>query len=185
MSAKIFRPILFLVALIWGVELVNLVLGHRLGSLVGIEPRSLGGLIGIPLAPLIHVGLLHAVSNTIPLLILGGLTIIGNRKEFWETTITVALLTGALVWVFGRNGVHVGASGLVFGYFGVIVARAAVKRGVIEIATAIVTIIFYGGLLWGVLPHRNFVSFESHIFGLVAGIFIVWLNYRLGKSQPE
>ena len=176
-----FRPLLILVALIWIVEVVNLILGHRLVSW-GILPRSLGGLIGIPLAPWIHNGVWHAVSNTIPILILGGLTLPGGKKRFWETTVGVILLSGALVWIFGRGAFHVGASGLVFGYFGVILARAIFERSVIAIVIAFGMVMLYGGLLWGILPLRSQISFESHLFGLIAGFLVVWLDHKFRKS---
>ena len=177
-----FQPVFILVALIWIVEIVNLFLGNRLVSF-GILPRSFTGLIGIPLAPLLHGGIWHAVSNTIPLLILGSLTLVGGKKMFWETTVNVTLLSGALVWFFAREAYHVGASGLVFGYFGVILARAAMERSITAIAIAIVTVMAYGGLLWGILPLRSYISFESHLFGRIAGIAIVWLDRKFGKSQ--
>ncbi len=177
-----FQPVLVLVALIWVVEIVNLFLGHRLVSF-GIFPRSFTGLIGIPLAPMLHGGFWHAVSNTVPLLILGSLTLAGGKRMFWETTVNVTLLSGALVWIFAREAYHVGASGLVFGYLGVIFARAYIERSITTIAIAIVTAMAYGGLLWGILPLRSHVSFESHLFGLIAGFVVVWLDRKLSKSQ--
>ena len=175
MIAKKFQPVLILVALIWIVEVVNLFLGHRLVSF-GILPRSFTGLIGIPLAPMLHSGFWHAVSNTVPLLILGALTLAGGKRMFWETTVNVTLLSGALVWIFAREAYHVGASGLVFGYFGVIMARAYIERSITAIAIAVVTVMAYGGLLWGIVPLRSYVSFESHLFGLIAGFVVVWLG---------
>jgi len=177
-----FKPVLILVAVIWIVELANLLVGHRLVTW-GILPRSFSGLIGIPLAPLLHSGFWHTVANTTPLLILGALTCAGGKRIFWETTVNVTLLSGALVWIFAREAYHVGASGLVFGYFGVIVARAVIDRGIIAIVLAIVTVLAYGGLLWGILPLRSHVSFESHLFGLIAGIVVVWLEHKFGESQ--
>ena len=177
-----FQPVLILVALIWIVEIVNLVLGHRLVSW-GILPRSFSGLIGIPLAPMLHSGFWHALSNTVPILILGALTLAGGKKMFWETTVNVTLLSGLLVWIFAREAYHVGASGLVFGFFGVIMARAYIERGITTIAIAIITVMAYGGLIWGILPLRSHVSFESHMFGLIAGFFIVWLDRKFSKAQ--
>ena len=116
MIAARFRPIIVLVTLIWMVEAVNFFLGHGLVSW-GILPRSFGGLIGIPLAPMLHGGFWHTVSNTIPLLFLGALTLAKGKRMFWETTVSVTLLSGVLVWLFARESYHVGASGLVFGYF--------------------------------------------------------------------
>ena len=182
MIANKLQPVLVLVALIWIVEIVNLFIGHRLVSF-GILPRSFTGLIGIPLAPLLHSGFWHTASNTVPLLILGALTLAGGKRRFWETTVTVTLLSGALVWVFAREAYHVGASGLVFGYFGAILARAIIERSITAIAIAIVTVMTYGGLLWGILPLRSYVSFEGHLFGLIAGIVVVWLDRKFSKSQ--
>ena len=182
MIANRFRPVLILVAVIWIVEIANLFVGHRLVSW-GILPRTLTGLIGIPLAPMLHSGFWHAVANTVPLLILGSLTCAGGKRLFWETTVNVTLLSGALVWIFAREAYHVGASGLVFGYFGVILARAYIDRSITAIAIAIVTLIAYGGLFWGILPLRSQVSFESHLFGLIAGFAVVWLDRKFGKSQ--
>lgn len=179
-----FQPVLLLIVVIWVVEAVNIALGHRLG-VWGILPRSWGGLIGIPLAPFIHGGVWHAVSNTIPLLILGSLVLAGGRRLFWETTVNVTILTGLLVWLFAREAYHVGASGLVFGYFGVIMGRAYFERSPIAIAIALVTAVTYGGLIWGVLPLRSYVSFESHLFGLIAGLVVVWLEHKFGKPMPR
>ena len=182
MIAKKIQPVLILIALIWIVEVVNLLLGHRLVSW-GILPRSITGLIGIPLAPMLHNGFWHAVSNTVPLLILGALTLAGGKRRFWETTVNVTLLSGALVWLFAREAYHVGASGLVFGYFGVILARAYIERSITAIAISIVTVVAYGGLIFGILPLRSYVSFESHLFGLIAGFAVVWLDRKFSKSR--
>ncbi len=181
MFADRLKPVLILVAVIWAVEIVNLILGHRLVSW-GILPRTLRGLIGIPLSPWIHAGLWHAISNTIPLLILGALTLAGGKRVFWETTAKVILLSGVLVWILGRGSFHVGASGLVFGYFGVILGRAIFERSILTMAIGFGTVMVYGGLLWGILPLRSQVSFESHLFGLIAGILIVWVGRKFRKS---
>ncbi len=175
------QPVLVLVGVIWAVEIVNLLTGHVLVSW-GILPRSLSGLIGIPLAPLIHGGLWHTLSNTVPLALLGTLTLASGRKRFWQTTIAIALLSGALVWLFAREAYHVGASSLVFGYFGAILARAFTERSLSSMAIAFATLVIYGGLLWGLLPLRNHISFEGHLFGFVAGIAVVWIGRRLARE---
>ena len=176
-----FRPLIILLAMIWSVEAVNLIMGHGLASW-GILPRSISGLIGIPLAPFIHGSLVHAVSNTVPLIVLGGLTLTAGRGRFWEATILIVLLSGALVWVFARGAYHIGASGLVFGYFGILLARAVFERGIVSLAIAMITVALYGGLIWGVLPSRSYISFEAHLFGLIAGIAVAWLERRFGET---
>ena len=179
-----FQPIIILVVVIWAVEIVNFFFGHGLTNW-GILPRSITGLIGIPLAPFIHGGFWHTVSNTIPILILGGLTLVSSEKRFWSSTIGAIVLTGILVWLFARSSYHVGASGLVFAYFGILMGRAFFERSFIAVFVAGVTVILYGGMLWGILPLRSFVSFESHLLGLIAGVVVVWLENRIGKAQPE
>ncbi len=182
MIASRFQPILILVVLIWAVESVNFFLGHGLVSW-GIFPRSFSGLVGIPLSPLVHGGFWHTVSNTVPLLFLGALTLAGGKKRFWKTTVGVTLLSGALVWLLARDAYHVGASGLVLGYFGAISARAVMERSLSAVAIGIGTVMAYGGLIWGVLPLRSYVSFESHLFGLIAGVLVVWLDEKFSRSK--
>jgi membrane associated rhomboid family serine protease len=179
---KTLGPVLILVAIIWIFEAVNLVMGHRLTTW-GILPRSIDGLIGIPLAPFIHAGLWHAVSNTLPLIILGGLTLAGDKSRFWIMTAAIILLSGIFVWLFARSSYHVGASGLVFGYFGALLTRAVIIRSLPSIVLAVITITLYGGLLWGILPLRSYISFEGHFFGLVAGVAYVWFNHKFSKPE--
>ena len=178
------RPILILLASIWLVEAVNLFFGHGLTTW-GIEPRSLTGLLGIPLAPFIHAGLWHALSNTIPLVVLGGLTLTMGERRFWLTTLAIIVLSGLLVWLFARTAYHVGASGLVFGYFGVLIGRALIERSIVSIAIACLVVALYGGLIWGVLPMGRHISFETHLFGLIAGVATVWLGHRRGHKRGK
>ena len=125
------------------------------------------------------------MSNTIPLIILGGLTITAGSKRFWTTTVGITLLSGVLVWLFARGAYHVGASGLIFGYFGALLTRAVIERSILSIVIAFVTITLYGGLFWGILPIRSHVSFEGHLFGLIAGIAIVWLEQRFRGRETS
>ena len=177
-----FRPLIVVLCVIWAVEAVNLVLGHGLASW-GILPRTLSGLIGIPLAPFIHGSLWHAVSNTLPLIVLGGLVSTGGRGRFREATVLIVVLSGAMVWIFARSAYHIGASGLVFGYFGLLLGRAVFERSIVSLALAAITVALYGGLVWGVLPSRSYISFEAHLFGLIAGVAVAWLERRLGATE--
>ena len=177
---KMIGPVLTLVAIIWTVEIVNFLLGHRLTTF-GVLPRSSSGLTGIFLSPFIHAGFWHTVSNTVPLLILGSLTLTADKARFWITTFTIILLSGTFVWLFARNSYHVGASGLVFGYFGALITRAIIERSLKSILMAMITITLYGGLLWGILPLRSYISFEGHFFGLIAGITYIWIIHKFSK----
>ena len=161
--------ILGLVLVMWAVELVNLLLGHRL-NVLGILPRTIAGVPGIALAPFLHYGIRHVLLNTMPLVILGWLVILHGPRAFLEVSLAIILVSGVSIWLLGRSGYHVGASGLIFGYFGFLVARGWYERSFSSILIAAVTIVLYGGILLGLLPIRASVSWEAHLFGLLAGI---------------
>ncbi|MEM7406977.1 MAG: rhomboid family intramembrane serine protease [Pseudomonadota bacterium] len=162
--------VLALLALIWAIELINWALGHQLNRL-GILPRSLQGLPGILLAPLLHTNFSHAIANSAPLLLLGWLTSIHGRARFIRVALGITVMTGAAVWLFARTAYHVGASGLVFGLFGYLLSRAWFERSFPALLSAAAAVLLYGGLVWGLLPAET-VSFESHVFGLLAGLLM-------------
>ena len=173
--------VLGFVAMIWAGELVNEFLGHQLTGW-GILPRTKRGLIGIPLSPFLHSSFNHALSNTIPLLVLGGLVSLRGSKALMGISLFVIVAGGSAVWILGRTAIHVGASGLVFGYFGYLVARGWYDRKPSSILVAIAVLVLYGGLLFGVVPTRGFVSWEAHLFGLVGGVLAARLTKGEGRT---
>ncbi|MHA1564965.1 MAG: rhomboid family intramembrane serine protease [Alphaproteobacteria bacterium] len=181
-----FAPVLGLLAVIWVVALINLVTGSALVQF-GIVPRTLSGLIGVPMAPFLHFGLVHAFSNSLPLLILGGLLLVSNHSRFWHVTITAIIGGGLLTWLLARGAphIHAGASGLLFAYFGYLITRGIVERSARALAVTGVVVLLYGGMIWGVLPSRPFVSFESHLFGFIVGIAIAWFGKRDSDDTAE
>ena len=169
---------------LWAVELVNFFLGHRLNE-YGLVPRTVLGLRGIPLSPLLHGGFGHLIANTVPLLILGGLVAVRGQANFLSVTGFPILVGGTGLWLIGRPWpwddlelvVHVGASGLVFGYFGYLVARGWYERSVLAILVALAVIVVFGwGILFGLLPTAGFVSWEGHLCGLLAGLLMARLT---------
>jgi membrane associated rhomboid family serine protease len=159
------------VALIWGLELVDqLLLGRRLDRL-GIRPRTIAGLRGILFAPLLHGSWGHLATNTTPFVVLGWLVMLRGMREFAIVTLATWVVSGLGVWLFGaRNTVHVGASGLIFGYFGFLLFRSYFEQDVISAAISIVVAVLYGPLIWGVLPLRRGISWQGHMFGLTGGV---------------
>ena len=171
------------VALLWALAIFNFAsvwFGFDLRQ-YGIIPRTSGGLWGIPLHVFIHANFGHLAANSVPLLILGGLASFRGRGAVFALSAFIALVGGSLVWLLGRTAVHIGASGLVFGYFGYLAARAFYQPGVLSILIAVVVIFFYGWtILFGVLPTSPFVSWEGHLFGLAAGVLYAALE---GKAR--
>lgn len=172
------RPIVFLIAAIWIVEAVNALLGHRLNMWLGLEPRRIPGLIGIPAMPFLHSGIEHALANTVPLAVLGAIGVIVAPTRFWPVTVAIVICSGLAVWVFARSGIVVGASGLVFGWAGFILALGALERSPRAIVGAAVVLILYGGMFWGILPERDRqISWEAHFMGAAAGALMAYV-YR-------
>ena len=160
-----------LLAVLWGVELVDyFVLGQKLNDF-GIRPRTVQGLLYIPLSPFLHGDLSHLAANTLPLLVLGWLVMLRRVSDFVVVSVVSTLIGGLGIWLIGSSDTaHVGCSALIFGYFGYLVSRAYFERSLVSFLLAVVVVIFYGGMIWGVLPSRPEVSWEGHLSGLIGGI---------------
>ena len=155
------------VTAIWAAFLLNLILGVALFRF-GLQPRTASGAWGIVAMPLLHAGWTHLVSNTLPLLVLT--TFLAVTGKGWATMTGIVVLNGVLLWLFGRNALHVGASGLVYGLAVFLIVRGLVERKVVLIVVSIVVAVLYGSvLLSGVLPSDARISWDGHLFGGVAG----------------
>lgn len=116
--------------------------------------------------------------NTGPLIVLGGLVSMNGRSPFSRASIFIVLLSGVGIWLVGRPAYHVGASALVFGYFGYLLAKGVFDRRIRSFLIALLVIAAYGGLFWGMLPSVPYVSWEGHACGFVAGVMAAWLERR-------
>lgn len=170
------KPVLYLIGLIWAVEAVNLVLDHSLNRALGLYPRSWEGLLGVVTMPLLHGSVGHAMSNTVPLAILGTTAVLVAPARFSAATIAIVIVSGLAVWLLARPGtIHVGASGLIFGWFGYVVALGVIERSLRALAGAVLVVVVYGGMIWGVVPTgAGQISWEAHLFGALAGGIIAW-----------
>ncbi|MEM9007230.1 MAG: rhomboid family intramembrane serine protease [Cyanobacteria bacterium P01_F01_bin.86] len=159
-----------LVALLWGIHLVNFFLFNGRLAIYGIHPRSLSGLQGIIWAPFLHGDFRHLIANTLPFLTLGWLIMLQETGDFLVVTAIAALVSGLGTWLVGMSGsVHIGASGVIFGYFGYLLLRGWFERSVLSLALSVLVIVLYGSLIWGVFPIQQGVSWEGHLFGFVGG----------------
>lgn len=169
------------VAVLWAIQVVNLLSGYKLNSW-GIYPRELSGLGGILFAPFLHAGFYHLISNSVPLLILLALVYMSGVRALVWVSITGILFGGLGVWVFGSSGYHVGASGLIFAFWGYLIADAWFRRSVKSILISVITLLLYGGLLFSLFSYRPYVSFSSHLFGLLAGVVTARLLAPPGRT---
>jgi membrane associated rhomboid family serine protease len=166
------------VLLAWGVELFDLFVlkgGSNLrGGLdaYGIIPRNPIGLRGILFAPFLHHGLGHLISNTLPFITLGWLIMLRGTSDFFVVSIIAGIVGGLGTWIFGSRGIHIGASGVIFGYLGYLLARGYFERSMSAIAMSLFVCALYGSLIWGISPFQPYgnISWEGHLFGFIGGI---------------
>ena len=168
------RPIALIVGAIWLVFLADLILPLEQ---LGLVPRSLTGLIGIVTMPFLHGNWAHLLSNTFPLIILLGLMVL-SRPRPWSTMIILTLLSGAALWLLGRPALHIGASGLIYALMGFLIATGILERRLASAIVALVVGVTYGmSILGGIMPFQPGVSWEGHLFGLLAGAALAWTRF--------
>ncbi len=169
------KGVVIFVAVIWFVFLLDLVLPIELNSW-GVKPRSLIGLVGIPVSPFLHSGFAHLFANTLPLVVMLVL-LAGSRADSWLVVTALVVLSGMMLWLVGRgNSIHVGASSLVFGLMSFLIASGFFEKRAVAILVALFVGFFYGTtLIWGVLPAiSEHVSWEGHLCGAIAGVVVAW-----------
>jgi membrane associated rhomboid family serine protease len=158
-------------AFLWVVHLVNAVIFQGHLSALGVAPRTLHGLVGILFAPFLHGSFAHIASNTLPLLVLGWFVMLRRKRDLLYVSVLSALVGGLGTWLIGPSAsVHVGASVLIFGYLGYLLARGLFERKFWPIMGSLAVFFLYGGALFGVLPGDVGISWQSHLFGLLGGV---------------
>jgi membrane associated rhomboid family serine protease len=161
-------------AIMTTVHLVDLVLGGVLKDF-GIHPREAGTAYRIATAPWLHADFAHLGHNLVAFAVLGSLCVLNGVRYFIKASVLIIAMSGGLVWLFGRDATHIGASGWIFGLWSLVIALAWYDRSLRNIAISLAVLFFYGGMAWGVLPVDGAISFESHFFGAVAGVVTAWI----------
>jgi membrane associated rhomboid family serine protease len=165
------RTIFGLTAILWTVTAINQLVFS--GSLVafGIMPRTLSGLWGIAFAPFLHGSFAHLIGNTWGLVLLGGTLILRDEDHFWIVTLLGTLFAGFGTWLIGRSNLHIGASGVIFAYFGYLLSIGWYQRKTSAILLSTAAFLIWGSLLLGMLPLvPTGVSWEGHLSGFVGGV---------------
>lgn len=162
---------LFVIAL-WVIHVVDTLLLHgTLKQRYGLQPRTRFSLPSILISPVLHVNWGHLAANSIPFFVLGSLVIVQGQRVFWLTTALIVLIAGLGIWLFGkRNTRHMGASGLILGYFGFTLSGVFFAPDLATLIVAIVVAVLYLGLIWQVIPLKQGVSTTGHLFGFLGGI---------------
>lgn len=172
-------------ALLWIVEVVNLSDSYGLDRF-GLRPRALDGLWGVLTEPFLHGSYQHMLSNTLPVVLIGWVLMLSGIRTWLTVTALVVLVGGLLTWMVGpSNMVIVGASGMVFGWLGYLLARAVFSRRLKWILIAVAVLFFFGTLLFGLFPTLNSnISWQAHVCGFVAGVGAAAVLHQRGGDSP-
>lgn len=158
---------------------VNTLVGGALNA-YGVIPRSVDGLRGILIAPFLHGSVAHLSANSVSFLILGWLVMTSGQWTFARVTAVAALGSGLASWLFGAPGsVHIGASGVIFGYLGYLMLAGVFARKVVPVIVSVAVTGLWGAMVWGVLPGQMGVSWQGHLGGFIGGVIAArWVHAR-------
>ena len=173
-----------IVLLLWAVLFVNTVFYHGSWNVLGIMPRTRAGLRGLMLAPFLHAGVAHLASNTVGFVLLGGMVLLRRETDFRVVTAFGIVLGGLGTWLFGRSVVHIGASGVIFAYLGYLLFTGFFERRLGAILLSVAVAVGWGSLVFGVLPRQPGISWEGHLFGLIAGVCAAWVLAARRRVTP-
>ncbi len=168
---------LFLAAL-WIIYFIDAVLlKGKLKNRFGLIPRSHFSPLRILISPFLHVNRKHLVANSIPFFLLGSLVMVRGQVTFWLSTLIIILVAGLGIYFLGKAGtIHMGASGLILGYFGYLLANIIFNPDVVTIIIAAIVIVLYLGLIIQIVPLKKGVSTTGHLFGFVGGVLAAWIT---------
>ncbi len=174
-------PVFFLL-LCWVIKISEIVLETNFVSF-GVFPHKIKGLPGIILSPLIHGDLSHIIANTIPLLTLSiGLFYFYNKISY-KIFFLIYIITGIWVWFGAREAYHIGASGIVYGLASFLFVSGVIRNDMRLMTISLLVVFLYGGMIWGILPIQDGVSWESHLLGSVSGLVLAVIYRKEGPSK--
>lgn len=164
--------------IVWGAFFFTLLSGKRLLYL-GIIPRNVLGIPGIFISPFLHADFNHLFFNTIPLIVLSNFLLIEGVNYYLLVTIYITLISGVLTWLFAKPGIHIGASGVITGYWALLVSNVYQQGSITAIILGVICIYYFAGIFLSVFPGKKGISWEGHLFGLIAGGFVSYfLSYN-------
>ena len=182
----IFQQLLFptcVVVMMWLVKIFEVVNGSKL-TRWGIFPRDWDGVVGIIAAPFIHSDWQHLMSNSLPMFMLIGIVMVFYKRVAIPSILIITIFTGFTVWLFARESYHVGASGVVYGLVAFLAWTGVFRRNLKSIILSLAILVMYGGYFHGIVPTKEGVSWESHLFGGLVGIFTAFL-FKNVKEEDE
>lgn len=167
---------------LWALEALDQVSGNRL-DYYGIHARELDGLPEIFTAPFLHAGWDHLIGNSLPFLVLGFLVLLGGLARWLLSSLISIVSSGVTAWLLTPGDtIILGASGLIFGWLAYLLARGVWSRKPAQIAIAVVILVVYGGMIWGIFPSGSGISWQAHLGGAVGGVVAAWVLHRRARA---
>jgi membrane associated rhomboid family serine protease len=174
---------LAMLAGMWMLELLDQLSGNQLDQL-GIHAREVDGMPEILTAPFLHAGWDHLISNSLPFVVLGFLVLLSGLARWLVASLIIIVISGLTAWFLTpANTIILGASGLIFGWLTYLLARGLWSRRPAQVVIAVLVLLVYGGLIWGVFPSGAGISWQAHLGGAVAGVLAAWLLHRRASRQ--
>ncbi|MFU8843525.1 MAG: rhomboid family intramembrane serine protease [Bacteroidales bacterium] len=180
-------PPMYLIALLWVIKLGEIVSGFDLHFL-GVFPLNFSGILGILTSPLIHSDIKHLAANSVPLFVLGASLLYFYKEIALKSLALIYVLPGLFVWFGGREAFHIGASGVVYGLAGFLFFSGVFRKEARLLAITLLVTFLYGSLIWGIFPGfypEEKISFESHFWGLIAGIIVAFYFRKQGPQRKK
>ena len=176
-------PVIF-IGIMWIIHILKVVLNIPFNRL-GVLPRETDGLVGILASPLIHGDWGHLASNSVPAFVLLTMIFIFYRKVALKSFALIYILTGLAVWAFAHKAFHIGASGVVYGLVSFVFWSGIFRRNIKSIVLALIVTILYSGYFVGIVPDQPGISWESHLFGAIVGIFVAYLFRKQMEEEKN
>jgi membrane associated rhomboid family serine protease len=174
---------LLLLVGLWGLELLDQLSGNALDQF-GIHAQEVDGLPEIVTAPFLHAGWDHLISNSLPFYVLGFLVLLSGLARWLASSLIIIAVSGITAWLLTPpNTIILGASGLIFGWLTYLLARGIWSRRPAQVVVAVLVLLVYGGLIWGILPSTAGISWQAHLGGAVGGVLAAWLLHRRASRQ--
>lgn len=177
-----FRLLIGILLFVTAVHVLNMFTGYQFLH-YGIQPRHVHSLPHIFSAPFLHGNIGHLLNNLIGLFVFSSLCFVRPVRSYVHCSLFIIIVSGLLVWAFARPANHIGASGWIFGLWSLSIALAWFERRLINIVIAVFVIIFYSSMIFGIVPGASHISYESHLFGALAGVLCAMLIARRGRVK--
>ena len=172
-----------LLAGLWVLELLDQLSGNQLDQL-GIHAREVDGMPEIFTAPFLHAGWDHLISNSLPFFVLGFLVLLSGIARWLVSSLIIIVISGMAAWFLTpANTIILGASGLIFGWLTYLLARGIWSRRPAQVVIAVLVLLLYGGLIWGVFPGNTGISWQAHLGGAIGGVLAAWLLHRRASRR--